>query len=762
MVGSPISAKAMHVTNLAECARRYGKNKKTKILYGTVVEHLSTQNNPNTRRITNTIVGDYDLGGGTIKRASLNIRSVKAYDPVPPADVPPLPPPGNPAEDDNGAVEAVVANDDAEVDAVVLAPADAEIGNDEGAEVPPMEEDIPNDAAPRVIEIPVAAPVAAPVTAPVAALVANIEPAEVRGPVPVAVVHGTEWLNDDRAALRTLNSRHCNPLGFEIKDFIGNISRPGDDRSQRLSRLDYFLMMFPPIQLENMIRLTNISLLRVNERMTTKGELLKLIGVMILVTKFEFTSRATLWSNTAPSKYVPEPSFGKTGMSRPRFDVLMRHLVYSEQPATRPPGMSHEKYRWLLVDGFVEAFNTYREVYFSPTDIVCVDESISRWYGQGGHWINLGLPMYIAIDRKPENGCEIQNACCGRSGIMMRLKLVKTAEEEATHTVEGEDGMLHGTRILLFLIDPWVYSGRTVVGDSYFASVGAALALAELQMGFIGVVKTATKNFPMAYLSGLEMQNRGERKGVILKVNDIPIMMALVWMDRDRRYFITTSSSLEEGSPYERERWRQVDLTVNADAERVTVVVPQPKVCEVYYSACAKIDQHNRARQEALDLEKKVEVKEWSARVNMSLLAMCIVDSWLAFTNCTESSENQRDYYMFLAEELIDNGYSNDAPRRIRACRRNTASPLTERTAVTDRSVPHIIYTKRKRKFNGEDTKHLLQGRCMVCQRKTSSMCSECNAERVNDGPETKARCPWICDTKSGRDCFLEHLAEYH
>ena len=72
-------------------------------------------------------------------------------------------------------------------------------------------------------------------------------------------------------------------------------------------------------------------------------------------------------------------------------------------------------------------------------------------------------------------------------------------------------------------------------------------------MGFIGVVKTATKNFPMAYFSGLDMQNRGERKGVILKVNDIPIMMALVWMDRDRRYFVTISSLLEEGSPYERE-----------------------------------------------------------------------------------------------------------------------------------------------------------------------------------------------------------------
>jgi hypothetical protein len=36
----------------------------------------------------------------------------------------------------------------------------------------------------------------------------------------------------------------------------------------------------------------------------------------------------------------------------------------------------------------------------------------------------------VAIDRKPENGCEIQNACCGRTGIMMALHLVKGPVEE--------------------------------------------------------------------------------------------------------------------------------------------------------------------------------------------------------------------------------------------------------------------------------------------------------------------------------------------
>jgi hypothetical protein len=60
----------------------------------------------------------------------------------------------------------------------------------------------------------------------------------------------------------------------------------------------------------------------------------------------------------------------------------------------------------MQVDGFVEAFNKQRELFFEPSSKLCVDESISWWYGQGGNWINLGLPKYVAIDgKRPENGC---------------------------------------------------------------------------------------------------------------------------------------------------------------------------------------------------------------------------------------------------------------------------------------------------------------------------------------------------------------------
>ena len=68
--------------------------------------------------------------------------------------------------------------------------------------------------------------------------------------------------------------------------------------------------------------------------------------------------------------------------------------------------------------------------YFSTSDLICADDSISWWYAQGGHWINLGLPMYVEIYRDPENGAEIQNYACGRSGIMMRLRIVNSAKNE--------------------------------------------------------------------------------------------------------------------------------------------------------------------------------------------------------------------------------------------------------------------------------------------------------------------------------------------
>ena len=117
--------------------------------------------------------------------------------------------------------------------------------------------------------------------------------------------------------------------------------------------------------------------------------------------------------------------FGRAGMSCKRFDVLFTSAGRTHQSIKKPDGMirNSERYRWLLVDGFVNRFNEHRARPFVPSYTIGVDESISRWYGQGqgGKWISHGLPMYVVIDRKPENGCKIQSSACGVSSIMIWL-----------------------------------------------------------------------------------------------------------------------------------------------------------------------------------------------------------------------------------------------------------------------------------------------------------------------------------------------------
>ena len=62
------------------------------------------------------------------------------------------------------------------------------------------------------------------------------------------------------------------------------------------------------------------------------------------------------------------------------------------------------------------------------------------------------------------------------------------------------DELIHSCKVLKELIEPWYHTHRVVCADSYFASVSTAKELMRLGMRFIGVVKTASKQLPMAYL----------------------------------------------------------------------------------------------------------------------------------------------------------------------------------------------------------------------------------------------------------------------
>ena len=78
IIGNTVHAKAIHVKNHSECARRYGSNKKSKLLKGVVLEAFENNDNG---LITVVIMARYKLGGGVEKTATLSSRSVKVGPP---------------------------------------------------------------------------------------------------------------------------------------------------------------------------------------------------------------------------------------------------------------------------------------------------------------------------------------------------------------------------------------------------------------------------------------------------------------------------------------------------------------------------------------------------------------------------------------------------------------------------------------------------------------------------------------------------------
>lgn len=539
-------------------------------------------------------------------------------------------------------------------------------------------------------------------------------------------IHDVNWVREN--VTTPMNGVTTRKLWI-LKMQDGNqLVQAGGFRSYRI--VDIFISLFPMHHMTNIVSWTSDKLHNISEAITSQTEILKFFGLLILLTRFEFHNRRDLWSSTRTSKYIPAPNLSETRMSRHRFDNLLRCITFSYCPDS-PGDLPSAEYRWRLVDDFVHAFNFHRKLRFEPSENICVDESFSRWYGHGGAWIDKGLPHYVSLERKPEAGCEIQNSACGESGVLLKLKLVKAISEDS-HTLS--DNLQHGTSILCELVEPWNNTNRIVCADSYFASVHTAEVLIEKGLKFIGVVKNCTRKFPLSYLSSVEATGRFQHVSMVRRNEDYAFeMSAVMWIDRDRRYFISTASSVEPGEPHGRKRWRQTEEGANP----VTITITPPKLIDLYYSVCGKIDRHNRCRQADLNIEKKVQTKSWAFRVNSTILSMVAVDSWLVYQGChgSDSHMTQGEFYESLATELIDLDYEP------------SSQPATESI-----SLMRIPSKRGQRTSNSRN--HVAQRRCKVCSKKTTHMCAQC---KIQDRTSV-----YLCDGSTGRTCFEEHKSEIH
>lgn len=467
-------------------------------------------------------------------------------------------------------------------------------------------------------------------------------------------------------------------------------------------------------------------------------------------------------------------------MSRTRFEDILSAMRWSNQPEAQPEGMTSKAYRWMLVDDFVNNFNKHRANNFHPSGDVCADESMIRWYGLGGAFVQLGLPMYVAMERKPDNGAEIQNVACVESNIMMQLKYVDAEEEEAAkekeHNGDEYDGLNHGkyisrmsfhmcishivsfclytlgTKVLLQLLKPWDNTDRNAIADSYFASVSTGVQLKKHGWTFLGNVKTATKEFPMEYLGKQILAARGARV-VLASINEETgetELVAVTWLDRNRRCFIATVCGYGEGEEIMRKRYRQLDDAADAHPDLVMITVKQPKAVEGYYEGAGVIDGMNRTRAAELRLDRNFGTKDWSKRFNLGIWGMIVCDAFALFQQVVAGPNRAscpREFFCKLADELINN------KEGVRATRSQAARKDDEAAEKN----PTLRSTLR---FKTGGKRHD-QGKCKIkgCTSQSTLVCDACTHGTDKTQPQT-----WICNPfgTTPKDCWKKHMKEVH
>jgi hypothetical protein len=154
---------------------------------------------------------------------------------------------------------------------------------------------------------------------------------------------------------------------------------PHSDFSKSRPTLEYFLALFPLGHLSTIVAITNENLISRKLAPTTPKKILKFFGVMLLSTRFEFSSRESLLQSTPRNKYLPALNLGVTGMTRDRFRNVRSAIRFSEQGEDTE--MSSSRHRWSTVTGFVDAINAHWKDRFHPSDLICVDKPLV-WFGR--------------------------------------------------------------------------------------------------------------------------------------------------------------------------------------------------------------------------------------------------------------------------------------------------------------------------------------------------------------------------------------------
>eukprot|EP00965_Chrysotila_dentata_P255155 6212119-Pleurochrysis_carterae.AAC.2 len=245
------------------------------------------------------------------------------------------------------------------------------------------------------------------------------------------------------------------------------------------------LACLPPDYLNGMVAFFNqrLSDTDKNTRLTTKGEVLKFLSLIIVIVLNPGLPVMDMWQDKwRPNDLLPPPSLGRFGISKNRFAIFLR-CFGCMWPVSKAGMETSDLFRYCKWP--LDQLNEHMAQLIVPGWILAPDESMCAWRGEEcpvhlrGHeqQPENSIPLKHFVERKPEPlGLEIKTTADGLCGAILLGEITPPAREDR-EALEFEEDWGFTSALNFRLVKPWLGSERVVGADAHFMSVDSVEAM---------------------------------------------------------------------------------------------------------------------------------------------------------------------------------------------------------------------------------------------------------------------------------------------
>ena len=309
-------------------------------------------------------------------------------------------------------------------------------------------------------------------------------------------------------------------------------------------------------------------------------------------------------------------------MTRHRFDLILDNL----QLTTRKPPSSNVNDKFWEVRELIDEFNKNMAEQFSPSWVTCLDKSMSIWFSR------YTCPGWTFVPQKPHPfGNEYHTIACALTNIIFAIEIVEGKDRPRHREIDPMsklDGKPSKTVGLLMRLCKSIYStGRVVILDSGFCVLRGLIELKKVGVFASAVIKK--RRYWPAHIDGEGINDHmeGMRVGQCdQQVGEWHNQRYSVFCMKETTYtmkLMSTYASLIEKPGRKEERRR----SESGEIHKFKLTEPFAN----HYDYRHAVDDNNNLRHQVPSIETTWVTSRWACRVFAFIIALCEVNTFLAF-----------------------------------------------------------------------------------------------------------------------------------